>query len=147
MSSTALGFAAWNSGASRAAGANGKSPHSRSTGDSDRVFLLCLSIVAGPSIFLIFNGIAVPLFVAMYASRPIQLIIFSLKRFFHRALANIKILSFSTSQVAFECVWTGIFTVLQIGRVQSLTLFLALCYVVVAESNLSRQQRQASMSR
>lgn len=68
MSSTALGFAAWNMGASRAAGANGESPQSRSTsaGDSDRVFLLCLSIVAGTSIFLIFNGIAVPLFVTMY---------------------------------------------------------------------------------
>ncbi len=41
-----------------------------------------------------------------------------------RALAGIKISSFSTSQVAFECVWTGIFTLLQIGKEQPLAHFL-----------------------
>lgn len=81
LSLTALGFAAWNVGASRAAGAN----------------------VAGASIFLIFNGIAMCLFVTM-------------------ALTNIRFLSFSTSQVTFECVWTGIFTVLQIAASIDVTL-------------------------
>jgi hypothetical protein len=49
-----------------------------------------------------------------------------------RALAGIKISSFSTSQVAFECAWTGIFTFLHIGIVQ----FANLSYAVPVSSEL-----------
>jgi hypothetical protein len=50
MSLTALVFAAWNVGASRAAGAN----------------------VDGATVFLIFNGTVISLLIAMYASHPTQ---------------------------------------------------------------------------
>lgn len=42
-------------------------------------FVSHLSIVLGTSIFIIFNGIAVLLFVTMYASRPVQQSVCSLK--------------------------------------------------------------------
>jgi hypothetical protein len=69
MSLTALVFAAWNVGASRAAGANGEY-------NSIWVVLhlpanvLTELVVDGATIFLIFNGIVISLSIAMYASRP-----------------------------------------------------------------------------
>ena len=68
MSFTALVFAAWNVGASRAAGANGEY-------NSIRVLYLPANVltelvVDGATIFLIFNGIVISLSIAMYASRP-----------------------------------------------------------------------------
>jgi hypothetical protein len=94
---------------------------------SDRVV-----VVDGASIFLIFNGIVISLSIAMYVSTslaPLNNQIIHAQFFFipFRALAGLKISSFSTSQVAFECAWTGIFTFLQIGTVQFAKLSSTLC--------------------
>ncbi|KAI0247469.1 hypothetical protein BJV78DRAFT_915369 [Lactifluus subvellereus] len=99
MSLTALVFAAWNVGASRAAGAR----------------------VDG-SALVIFTGSATPLCIAVCVSRRTTGSLVADRLFLHRALADAKIVSFSTSMVGFECAWTGIFTVLQIAASIFVTL-------------------------
>ncbi|KAI0006072.1 hypothetical protein BJV74DRAFT_802004 [Russula compacta] len=78
---SALVFAIWNVGASRAAGAH----------------------VDGASAFIIFNGITSFLCVTS-------------------ALMDMRISFFSTSMMGFECIWTGIFTTLQIAASVFVTL-------------------------
>lgn len=74
MSLTALVFAAWNVGASRAAGANGEWT-SISVTLRPLAGVLTELIVNGASVFLIFNGIVISLSIAMYVSRPLHAII------------------------------------------------------------------------
>ena len=124
MSSTALGFAAWNVGASRAAGANGEHTSTRSTQPGILTeFFLFLPLDSCWSVYLphIQWDCSALFHHHVRCILPCSTICLLKLVFPRRAFANIKILSFSTSQVAFECVWTGIFTVLQIGRVQSLS--------------------------
>src|SRR6266852_9297173 len=100
-------------------------PQSRSTParDSNRVFFFVFRQLLERLSSSYLTGLQCPFSSpCTYASRPVQQSVCSLKTFPHRALANFKISSFSTSQVAFECVWTGIFALLQIGRVQSYTV-------------------------
>ncbi|KAF8274973.1 hypothetical protein EI94DRAFT_14876 [Lactarius quietus] len=78
---TALGFAAWEVGANRAAGAH----------------------VNGAPALLIFTGITIPLCIAA-------------------SLADLKLSSLMASMVGIECLWTGIFSSLQIAASIFITL-------------------------
>ena len=65
MSLTALVFAAWNVGASRAAGANGERTSITVTLRPPAGVLTEL-IVNGASVLVIFNGIVIPFLIVMY---------------------------------------------------------------------------------
>ena len=102
-------------GASRAAGAHGGSfirrlHAGRLTTEG------CGSIVDGASAFIIFNGIATSLCIVSCVSplhkRNLATFVDDKN---YRALMDINISFLSTSMIGFECIWTGVFTTLQMG--------------------------------
>ena len=74
--------------------------------------------VDGASAFIIFNGIATSLCITSCVSPPRKRNLATLvDDRNYRALMDINISFLSTSMVGFECIWTGVFTTLQIGNV------------------------------
>ena len=74
------------------------------------------STVDGASAFIIFNGIATSLCITSCVfplhKRSLATPVDDRN---YRALMDIDILFLSTSMIGFECIWTGVFTTLQIG--------------------------------